>query len=335
MGLDDVRFRLTYSHDIRAPNLTELFAAGTAGSQNVIINGSPQLVTAITRGNTNLTPEAANSLGVGAVLTPTFIPGLQASVDYFNINLAHRIGTVTLQQTADLCYIDHVQAYCNTFLPPPAGTVIPQVNIQPINFASVKEEGIDFDATYRVPLDEINFLGTIPGSLLLHGLATNYLRAYTNDGIDLPYDIAGNNADSGLNGVGGLPSWVYRIESTYSANAWTLDLIGRGVSAGKVAQNYIQCTTGCPLPTQANPTINNNSVSGAFYTDATIAYDVNAYGADAELFFNVKNLFNLPPVVVPTGGNSTIVTTALQPQTNTGIYDVLGRVFRVGVRTRF
>ena len=58
--------------------------------------------------------------------------------------------------------------------------VISTVNIKPINYSSVKEEGIDFDATYDVPLDEITLFGTIPGSLRLHGLATHYMRAFTN-----------------------------------------------------------------------------------------------------------------------------------------------------------
>ena len=51
-----------------------------------------------------------------------------------------------------------------------------------------------------------------------------------------------------------------------------------------------------------------------------------------ELFLSVKNLFDKDPVLVaigPTGNN-----TPAYPQTNRSLYDVLGRVYRVGVRVK-
>lgn len=334
--VDDIRFRVTYSHDIRAPNLSELFSSGTSRTNNLLINGATYPFLQNQTGNANLSPEAANSLGAGIVLTPQFIPGLTASVDYFNISLAHEIGTIGVQQTANLCFISHIQSYCDAITS--TGSLadnnlsISTVNIHPINYSSFKEEGIDFDTTYEVPLDKMNWFGEIPGSLRLHGLATHYMRAYTNDGFDPTTDIAGVNAPGGLNGTGGLPDWTYRIEATYTQDAWTLDLIGRGVSAGKVSNEYIQCLTGCPTYTLQNPTINNNHVPGAFYFDSTINYAFQTHGVDTEIFFTVKDMFNTAPVLVPLGGGSTVVTTSEQQQTNTSLYDTLGRVFRIGMR---
>jgi outer membrane receptor protein involved in Fe transport len=49
-----------------------------------------------------------------------------------------------------------------------------------------------------------------------------------------------------------------------------------------------------------------------------------------EAFLFVRNLLNTDPVLVgngPTGNN-----TPAYPQTNRNLYDVLGRVFRVGIR---
>ena len=55
-------------------------------------------------------------------------------------------------------------------------------------------------------------------------------------------------------------------------------------------------------------------------------------GANAEVFLYIRNLFNTDPVLVgngPTGDN-----TPAYPQTNRNLYDVLGRVFRIGARIK-
>ena len=53
-------------------------------------------------------------------------------------------------------------------------------------------------------------------------------------------------------------------------------------------------------------------------------------GSKTQLFLSVRNIFDKDPVLVgigPTGNN-----TPAYPQTNRALYDVLGRVFRMGVR---
>jgi len=56
--------------------------------------------------NPNLVPESSRTYTAGVVLTPTFIPGLALSVDYYNITIAHAIGSITAQNTADLCFVN-------------------------------------------------------------------------------------------------------------------------------------------------------------------------------------------------------------------------------------
>src|SRR5258706_16069917 len=80
--LDDIKFRVTYSHDIRAPNLNELFAAGTpptntlAGHKN-----SPTLLQNQT-GKPHPTPETAKNPGPGTGNTPTLISRPAPAVGY-------------------------------------------------------------------------------------------------------------------------------------------------------------------------------------------------------------------------------------------------------------
>ena len=332
--IDDIKFRVTYSHDIRAPNLNELFAAGTARTNTVAVNNTSLTFVQNQTGNPNLSPEAANSLGLGTVITPTMIPGLAMSVDYYNITIAHAIGSITAQNTADLCFLQGIQQYCSniaytdgtTATPTYNGKAINTILLVPFNFAKQKSEGIDFDVTYQVPLEEMNWFGKIPGDLTLHALATHYMRNYTNDGVNPPSDLAGVNAGTGT------PSWVYRLSGTYHTDPWTFYVMGRGISAGKYANEYVVCTSGCPTSTLANRTSNYNHIDGAFYVDTNISYDFDAFGADSQMFLSVKNLFNTDPALVASGPDGNNIPA--YPQTNRNLFDYLGRVYRIGLRLK-
>ncbi len=346
---DQVKLRTTYSHDIRAPNLNDLFAAGTARTNTVAVtNTGTNTSSTITfvqnaTGNLNLNPESANSLGVGVVLTPDFIPGLTASVDYYNITIAGAIGSVTAQNTADLCYTGGNQLYCNNIIYSGTGVggrttaiqadrtiaggpPIAFINLIPFNFSKQKDEGLDFDVTYSLPLEDMDWFGKIPGDFTLHGLATHYMRNYTNDGVNPANDSAGVNAGSGT------PDWVWRLEAVYHVGDWTFDLLGRGVSAGVYSNLNTVCSSGCPVYTLATPSANRNDIAGESWMDMTVSYDFDSFGSDSTLFLNVKNVFNSDPVLVASGpdGNNT----PAYPQTNRGLYDYLGRVFRVGWRLK-
>src|SRR6185437_1050958 len=94
--INDVRLRVTRSRDIRAPNLGEEFATGTGGQAGGVLdpfngNQAAPLFLTQTVGNTNLQPEKADTLGLGVVLQPTFLPGFSASVDYYDISINNAI----------------------------------------------------------------------------------------------------------------------------------------------------------------------------------------------------------------------------------------------------
>ena len=104
----------------------------------------------------------------------------------------------------------------------------------------------------------------------------------------------------------------------------------RIVSAGVYNNAYVVCTSGCPVSTTANNTINNNHIDGAMFFDVSLTYKfMNEGSSTAEAFLNVKNITNKNPVLVaggPTGVPYDTVTT------NPSNYDTLGRVFRAGIR---
>jgi len=334
--IDDIKFRVTYSHDIRAPNLNELFAAGTARTNTVAVNNTSITFVQNQTGNPNLSPEAANSLGVGTVITPTMIPGLALSVDYYNITIAHAIGSITAQNTADLCFVNGFQPYCSNIAYNNGTTATPTYNpgaggistilLVPFNFSKQKSEGIDFDVTYQVPLEEMDWFGKIPGDLTVHALATHYMRNFTNDGVNAPTDVAGVNSGTGT------PSWVYRLSGTYHTDPWTFYVLGRGISAGKYSNEYIVCATTCPTSTLAHRTANFNHIDGNFYLDTSVSYDFDSFGADSQIFLSVKNLFNTDPALVASGPDGNNIPA--YPQTNRNLFDYLGRTYRIGLRLK-
>src|SRR5690606_8179402 len=94
------------------------------------------------------------------------------------------------------------------------------------------------------------------------------------------------------------PDWVYRWIARYNYDDWMVNLTVRGVSDGVINHDYIECTSGCPVVTAPQFTINENDVKGRTYVDLYLAKTLTVASADAELFLSVKNLFDLDPVVV-------------------------------------
>jgi outer membrane receptor protein involved in Fe transport len=316
----DIRFRATRSRDIRAPNLGELFTAGSTRI-NVLIDSSQNnqsvQFAGTTRGNPLLKPEKADQWGVGVVLTPQFLRGFALSVDYYDITIRGAIGSVSAQTIVDRCN-EGVQAFCANVVrgPNPFGNNL-QVFESPFNFAQQRAKGIDIESSYRVPV------GT--GDVTLRAMATRYIKNFFNNGIDAPVERVGQNGVD----AGTTPKWLYRVQSSYSNNGFTANLIGRGISAGVYDNSFIECTSNCPASTVTNRTINNNRIDGAFYLDASTSYEMDMGGRALQLFMSVNNLLDKdPPVVAPGPAGSAYAT----PATNQSLYDLLGRTYRVGIR---
>jgi len=325
---EGLTLRGTQSRDIRAPGLSELFEAGRRRTNalrlpnpNDPANPFNVQFTENVTGNPDLQPEEADSLGLGFVWRPTFAPGFGMSVDYYKIEIDGAIGQLSAQQIVDGC-AEGNQDNCNAIDFGQGNTgnvVITELRNQPFNFVTETAEGLDLEVSYELPL------GSIPGSLTLRGIATHYIKYETDNGILPAQDDAGENAGAGP------PDWLYRLTSTYDLNNFTFSLIGRGVSSGVYNNDYVECASGCPESTSINRTIKDNQIDGAFYVDAYAAYRLLFGETESEVFFKVSNLFDKDPEVVANGPSD---SSQVEPYTNEGLYDTLGREFRLGFRLR-
>ncbi|WP_044335605.1 TonB-dependent receptor domain-containing protein [Sphingomonas hengshuiensis] len=318
--LSDIKFRGTISHDIRAPNLDELFAAGTGRSNTVIINGASAAYQQLATGNRDLKPEVADSWSAGLVFTPTFLPGFAFSADYYRVEISEAIGSLQPQTVADLCYLQNVAAQCANITTLSSGLL--QIKLAPFNFSKQLSRGLDFEASYRMSLGS--------GNLSLRALATHYIENLVDNGLEAAQDTAGTN--DATNG-GGPPHWIYRLNALYEIDPFKFSLIGRGVSAGVINNSYIECTSNCPVSTVEHRTINNNHVDGQFWLDASVTTAFDALGALGEFQISVSNIFNSDPVLVargPTGNSAPSF-----PATNQTLYDMYGRTYRATFRIKF
>jgi outer membrane receptor protein involved in Fe transport len=131
--IQDITFRGTYSHSVRAPNLSELYSAqgqnfatvtdpcslrnlatGSATrSANCTAAGRPSdydyvyssSLEIISGGNPGLKAEKSNSYTAGVRLEPRFIPGLSLSVDWYDITVNNVITSIgSAQSIMNLCY---------------------------------------------------------------------------------------------------------------------------------------------------------------------------------------------------------------------------------------
>ncbi|MBL0767957.1 TonB-dependent receptor [Sphingopyxis sp. DHUNG17] len=315
--IDDIRLRGTLSRDIRAPNLNELYQSGTSRTNTFTTNAALVGPTyagrnyqEITTGNLNLDPEKADTLSVGAILRPRFVPGLSFSVDYFRINVKDAIAQFFADSIAQRCF-EGRQDFCAAIVPDPSGVRDFLVSASPFNFAKVKVRGIDYEASYRLPIGE-------SGNLFLRGTATNYLENLVDNGVSTPVDTVGQNSGQ----TSGTPNWIFRTSATFDTPDYSVSVVGRGVSSGKYNNTFIVCTSGCPTSTAAAPTINRNHINGTFYTDLNFTAKLGIGKADGQFFVNITNLFDKDPILLPETGLSA----------NSTFSDLLGRSFRVGVR---
>ncbi|WP_129782466.1 TonB-dependent receptor plug domain-containing protein [Peristeroidobacter soli] len=318
--IDDIRFRVTRSLDIRSPNMGELFNAGltavTNGQRDPFQGNQTVTVLSTQIGNPELKPEEADTFGIGVVLQPRFLPNLSASIDYYSIDLEGAITSVTTQDLLDLCYAGN-QELCGFIQRDPNGTV--RATLKPINAAALKTEGIDTEISYVQPLSEL-FQGWT-GSLTARALVTRVMDLTTirPDGTKL----------QGAGVTGGAmypiviaPDWRYSLTLAYNTDALSISATGRGFSDGEMNSQWIECTSGCPAAVIPNYTIDNNTLPGAIYLDLSMSYRPQTFASafSPEIFLAIDNVNDKNPI-----GYEVLDYAP-------GFHETLGRVYRAGIR---
>lgn len=316
---DDIMFRVTRSRDIRAPSLFELFA----GIQTAPVNfndphtGTPGSIRQFSGGNPGLRPETGDTLAAGVVLSPSFLPGFNASIDYYDLKIQGAIATQGLNDVVNECEASNGTSPTCALIerPLPFSDRSPanyptSVSLITQNISFLRTSGVDVALSYRTKLGD--------GDLTLRGYA-NYLARYKTqtNSVAPVIDYAGHgvNSQSGF----AYPKFKATLSANYTKGGLTLfvqeSMIGK-VTIGNLEND--------PTSVYAVP-----AIAPVFYTDATVSYKFDVAGSP-ELFFTATNLFDRkPPLVAAAAAPGLIYPTLFT------LYNVAGRTFTGGLRFRF
>jgi outer membrane receptor protein involved in Fe transport len=350
---EGVRFRGIYQRAVRAPNVYELYSpvvAGTGGLGDDQCSGTvtaevkavclaqgapasafpgggltstiPQPISGqiniFTGGNPDLDVEKSDTYTLGVVLAPPQVPGLTASVDYFNIKIDGAIEDTPPFLVMAACYNnpDPTSAVCQSIvrntvdgsLSGPTEVGVPSVLG---NVSSIKTDGIDFLLRYAGGSDE-----TFNYSLSFAGTWT---KNYKFDG----------NQCAGFFGpvcdLEPMPEWKHVVEGNIGFHNVNLLLRWRYLGSIK-ADTSLQPTVdedGEPVPG-----IVVQKIPAFSYFDTTLSFDVSEY---ATLRLGVLNVLDKKaPIVGDTTG-----ATAVGGSTFPNTYDVLGRSVFASVTAHF
>ncbi len=179
---DDLLLRGTYSESFRAPGVTDLYQGGgesfpqaldpcnTANYNNpttnraacnadsVPIGGVVQAnsqIRSLIGGNPALKPEFGKTKSFGIVYSPSWLEGLNFTLDYYNIELEQVIAFRGAQTILNDCYrIDgdpRITPLCPSLVVRDATGTILDLRQTSFNLAEGEVEGYDFQVTYAMP----------------------------------------------------------------------------------------------------------------------------------------------------------------------------------------
>jgi iron complex outermembrane recepter protein len=295
---DGLQLRAVRSRDIRSADLGELFSPAGIAIGTVFdpfTNTSPSVALRV-GGNPNLQPELADTWTVGTILTPSFLPGFDLSVDYYKIEIQNIITSLTAEAIVTECFTGN-QLACSQISRDGSGQ-IESINATFINVATFETKGIDVEFSYRFRLDSLK--AGLPGTIRLRGLATHVQELDIGDG-----NVAGY--------VGGqapfsTPKWRATATVTYENDKLGVDLRTRYVGSGRF------------LPSTFIP-ISNNDIAERIYVDLSGRHTFTL-GDESELkvYADIANLFGRDPPVA---------------SLNSAFYDIVGRYFTAGVQVKF
>jgi iron complex outermembrane receptor protein len=281
-------------------------------------------------GNPALGAESSDTYTAGVVLTPSFIPRLFLSVDYFDISLKGAVAPLGggLQNTLNLCYNivqDAGSEFCRAVARNPQTGEINEpyaVSIRNANTGKLKTSGIDIAARYRLPVD-FTFPGFSGTSSFDLGTNVTYLRAFTAVPVAALPTIQNKCAGSfGPTCGQPLPRW--RAVSRLTWNLEDLSLSLRHRYVGKVTTDrYIVPLRQGSAATPSLSSIPYPVLKAQNYFDLSFNLNVTK---NFEFFGGANNIFNKEPPVSTQGPNA---------NTFSATYDVLGVEFFLGATARF
>jgi iron complex outermembrane receptor protein len=317
---DMVRFRVTRSRDIRAPNINELFNPGSEGNPNVTnkATGGSGFIKSNTIGNPDLIPETSDAFTGGVVLQPAWewASGFNVSVDYYNIRMKDVISTLGAQTILDDFVVKgSASPYAKYVTTDGTALGVSRVDVPQLNLNALRTDGVDVEVSYNFLLDSLEMPGAV--DLRLLGSWRNHFRTITR------------TSDIDSAGTAATPKWVWNGLIAYSVERFRTSLMVRYTSPLTFDPTLIGLDGLTPgsaeylARAKLSNSINRNKWPAAVYFNTSFAYTfLEDEEKTGEVYFNVDNLLDKKPPVVA-------ISISGSP------YDLVGRSFKLGVRFNY
>jgi len=195
---NDIRLRAQFQRTIRAPTVIDLFTGANTGlfgmSGDPCAGANPertleecartgvtpgqfgnipeqpaQQFNLVSGGNSQLEPEVSDTITLGGVFTPRFVPGLSIAVDYFNIEIEEAIGVIPPATSVTRCLDSGDPRFCDLIQRDRFGSLFLDnsnfegVRATNVNIATLETKGVDINAQYSLDLNDLglNDLGSL------------------------------------------------------------------------------------------------------------------------------------------------------------------------------
>ena len=344
--IKDFRLRAGLAKAVRAPNLSELYtsqgqnfatvvdpcslnnigtgsatreancrAAGIPTSYNFVYT---QSLGFLSGGNPGLKAEDSDSVTIGGVFQPHFLPDFSLSVDFYSIKVNKAIASVSAQDILNLCYdsasLNNV--FCSLFQRAgaaggPRGEVPFQVLENSllqssVNYAKRTARGVDFEVNYKY---QLYTLGTFDTRVLYtHALERNNYEDVNNP----------TKADQVLGELGD-PKDAFNVDLNFKRDSFTAGVGVRYI--GRMVLNHYEDTYSVQGRAPENADYaDKRYYPSIWYTDLRVGYDVTK---TINVYLGIDNVGNRVPPFGLTGATE-----------GSGIYEAKGRFFYAGFKAK-
>ncbi|MEW5685230.1 MAG: TonB-dependent receptor [Pseudomonadota bacterium] len=367
--IDGLRLRGGYNRAVRAPHILELYSP-----QNVVLDGTQDPCAGLTAsnplvarcaqafglttaqvlaieanasaqyngqtgGNPDLRPETADTYTLGFVFQPSFVPGFNISVDYFDIKVKDFIAGIGADTIINRCVNTLDPFFCNLVHRDAVGSLWLSndgyVIDTTLNTGALRTKGFDVNATYRTDLETLGLgeMGSISTSFV--GTWLDTLSTQNLPGDDY-FNCAGYYG-SICSVSGGLtspnPKWRHKARLTWATPFAYGDWV-KDVSLTLQWRHFNKVKLDA---FSDDPQLNNPGLQ--FATDRTLAardyFDLTAsWTVRDNLNFRagVNNIFDKSP---PLNGSANCPTGPCNGNTWPQMYDAFGRFLFVGLSADF
>ena len=347
--LGGLRFRAGVARAVRAPSLVDLYseqsqnfatisdpcaarfigggsqtraancaAAGVPASFDYTYPSTPEILSG---GNPELKEETSDSMTLGVVYQPEFVPGLTFSADYFDIDIDDVITAPTAQQIMNACYDapDLNNQFCGLFerwgaagspqLGPADAYALRNGTLQQtlLNYASSTSRGIDFELGYDHSFEG----GSRIKSRLIYTLMLQRDEFLDPANPNLPDRVLRELGD---------PKDAFNVNVDLEHGPLTLGYQMRYIGK-QVLFNYEDIYSLAGSPPQNADYAETAWYPSVVYQDVRVSYDINDQW---NAYLGCDNFTDKIPPLGLTGTGE-----------GSGIYDVRARYFYAGVKVNF